>query len=140
MSKQRNAAPACPPPASLAAVWGRVNPDGRQNAMSVMFDVAAELERIAPGMRASSTSGQRQANVAAAGPLIELILLRRIGEATRFEKTAALDAALAKAGVKKDKGAVVEAMAARLIELERAYAGKIGAWPPDDGAAAASGR
>lgn len=137
MPKQGNAAPSCPPPAALAAVWGRINPDGRQNAMSVMFEVAAELERIAPGMRASSTAGQRQANVAAAGPLIELILLRRIGEATRFEKTAELDAALAKAGVKKDKGAAIAAMAARLIELERAYAGKLGAWPPDGGADAA---
>lgn len=115
----------CPDPAKLAVVWGRIDPEGRRGPMQVMADVAAELERLAPGMGAAKDSAARAANVARSRPLIELILLRKIGEVTSFEESPELMAALAKAGVKKEKPAAIAAMAARAQELEDAFAGRL---------------
>lgn len=115
----------CPDPAKLAVVWGRIDPEGRRGAMQVMAEVASELERLAPGMGAAKDSAARAANVARCRPLIELILLRKIGKATSFKESPEVLAALAKAGVKKDKPAALAAMAERAQELEEAFAGRL---------------
>lgn len=114
--------PKSPTPVQLAIVVGRLDPAGRKSQMQVMSEVAAELERIMPGMKGAETAAERRANVARSKPLIELILLRRLAaQIASGAKVDAVNKALAKAGVKHDKPGVIEAAGARLEELEKLY-------------------